>query len=227
METPESKPRLRPRISLLSLLLLTAIVALSLALWGESSRRWPLEREIQALRREVGEVAVADPTKMYVQPLDNSVDNRMHFRWRAYVPPGRAGVVTVLVQQPWKNREGYLTMTLDAGDSGFELVTLPAVAGDLWMYSLRSSSTVRRSGSSNPRPPWLGQGGEPVGLTFDDFDPQPGVAEGHEAALMDLAGQSENGEPVRVIVTAKHYPPANLPPSSNSAGHQKLNKNQP
>ncbi len=222
MESPEPTPPLRPQISLLSLLLLTALVALGLALWGESSRRLPLEREIKALQLEVGEVTVADPTRMYVQPLERSIDSRMHFRWRAYVPPERAAEVTIEVQQLDKNRMGYLTMSLDAGESGFEFATLPSIPGTLWMYQLGDPASERKGATSCPKPPWLAKSGRTEGLAFKDFDTKAGVAEGKVATLMDLVGESDDGERVRVIVKAKHFPQGQTPPKSAGAGHRKI-----
>lgn len=222
MEAPEPKPRLRPRFSLLSLLLLTAVVALSLSLWGESSRRLPLQREIEALRREVGEVSAADPRRMYVQPLERSIDSRMHFRWRAYVPPGRSAEVTVEVQQLDENRMGHLTMRLEAGETGFEFAILPSVPGTLWMYQLGDPASERRGATSGPKPPWLANGARTEGIDFKDFDAKPGVPEGQDATLMDLVGNSDDGQRLRVIVKAKHYPEGSSPNSSFAGGHRKI-----
>ena len=54
MDAPEAKPKRRPRVSLLSLLLIMALVATSLTtamLWREVG---PLRAEINRLRDEVG-----------------------------------------------------------------------------------------------------------------------------------------------------------------------------
>ena len=160
METQNIRTRKRPRYSLFSLLLLMTVIALSLTLWSETTRRIPLQRQIENLRREVGEVRVAEPNKLYVQPLEDSFDRRLQHRWRAYVPPGREGEVVVEIQQPDKNRVGRMTMALEPGESGFELVAIPPIKdqGTVWMYHLRQPMSSRAGGSSGPPPPWIDHG---------------------------------------------------------------------
>lgn len=216
------KTRLWPRISLLNLLLVTSVIALSLSIWGETSRRMPLEREIAALRREVGTVTVGDPTRMYIQPLAKSVDSLMHYRWRAYVPPNLAGEVTVEVQSLNEKRMRFVTMRLDSGESGFEFVTLRSVSGTLWNYQLRNPASERRGATSGPKPPWLVKEGKSVGLAFKDFKTKSGIGEGQEATLMDLIGNSDGGEAVRVVVTARLYASGKSPSSSCRAGRRAL-----
>lgn len=216
------KPRLWPRISLLNLLLMTSVIALSLSIWGETSRRLPLEREIDALRHEVGTVTVRDPTQMYIQPLAKSVDALMHYRWRAYVPPNLAGEVTVEVQQQNEMRVSFVTMTLDSGESGFEFVTLRSVSGTLWNYQLGNTASERRGSTSGPKPPWLVKGGKSIGLAFKDFKTKPGISEGQEATLMDLIGKSDDGEAVRVVVSARLYASGKSPSDDCRVGHRPL-----
>lgn len=83
-----TKPNRRPRVSLLSLLLLTAVVATSLTtamLWSEVG---PLRRENQRLRDEIGELTILDATKVHLLVLPTDPVEGYEWRWRVYVPPG-------------------------------------------------------------------------------------------------------------------------------------------
>ncbi len=79
--------RWRPRLSLRTALLLTAIVAFSLLvvrLWQEVG---PLRNEVRRLRDLTGVLSIEDPSKVYaiqVQTLDD-----LTWKWRVWVPAGR------------------------------------------------------------------------------------------------------------------------------------------
>jgi len=78
--------RFRPRISLLTALLLTAIVALAIVvaqLWHKVD---PLQSEVRRLRAEVGYLSIDDPTKAYGIAVASSEENT--WRWRIHLPPG-------------------------------------------------------------------------------------------------------------------------------------------
>ena len=80
-------PRIRPRISLLTLLLLTAIAAMAIViaqLWREVG---PLRAEVRRLRSEVGYLTIEDPTKAYAISVPTFEENS--WRWRIFLPPGR------------------------------------------------------------------------------------------------------------------------------------------
>lgn len=84
--------RLRlPRVSLATLLLLTALVATSitsLMLWVELV---PLRQEVYRLRDEVGELVIRDETKLHaVQIPVEKTPTRREWRWRVWWPAGRA-----------------------------------------------------------------------------------------------------------------------------------------
>ena len=79
-------PLPRPRFSLLTLLLLTAITALALTvgiLWQDVG---PLSQEVRRLRNEVGELHIEDPTKLHAIRVET--DNELEWKWRIWIPEG-------------------------------------------------------------------------------------------------------------------------------------------
>ncbi|MEO0532228.1 MAG: hypothetical protein AAF266_16910 [Planctomycetota bacterium] len=86
MEACESKPKRRPRVSLLSLFLLTALVATSVTtgtLWREIR---PLRSEVLRLRVETGQLTVDDPAKLHALAIDTMDEDT--WKWRVYLPEG-------------------------------------------------------------------------------------------------------------------------------------------
>lgn len=89
MESPDPKPRLRPRISLLSLLLLTALVACGLVITLQARELGPLRREVQQLRDEVGSLVILDDSVPHALKIDiPDTATRKEWRWRIWCPPG-------------------------------------------------------------------------------------------------------------------------------------------
>ncbi len=80
-------PLPRPRFSLLTLLLLTTVVAMSVALWQLGSEVVPLREEVRQLRAEVGKLSVFDDEKIYAIQLKTEEKNV--WWWRIYLPPGK------------------------------------------------------------------------------------------------------------------------------------------
>lgn len=157
---------------------------------GRNQTLFAVKREVESLRSEVGTVAVAEPSNLYVQPLDDSFDSRLQFRWRVYVPPERKAKVVVEIQQPRNNWLGHLSMALESGETGFELVAMPPLISDVttaWQYKLRQPMSGRSNGVSGPRPPWVNDELASGGMAFEDFDPSQGAAEGNTLTLMDLS----------------------------------------
>jgi hypothetical protein len=79
-------PRLRPRISLHSALLLMTVVGLALVvakMWQEVG---PLRSEVRRLRTEQGHLNIDDPSKAYVIKGVSYEENA--WVWRIYLPPG-------------------------------------------------------------------------------------------------------------------------------------------
>ena len=82
----EPRPRRRPRLSLLSLLLLVAVAATSLMsvqLWREVG---PLRVEVRRLRNETGQLTVVDPEKIYAVAIATMDENT--WKWRVHLPAG-------------------------------------------------------------------------------------------------------------------------------------------
>lgn len=89
----------RPRVSLLSLLLLLTCVAMGLGVWRAHQRAEGFRREMSRalrennrLRNEAGEFTVTDPERLYAdwvrRDLTSATDNR-YWAWRVWVPEGR------------------------------------------------------------------------------------------------------------------------------------------
>lgn len=79
-------PRFRLRLSLLTALLLTTIIAMAIAitlLWREVA---PLRQEVQRLRMETGYLTLDDPTKVHVISVPTFEEDT--WKWRIYLPPG-------------------------------------------------------------------------------------------------------------------------------------------
>lgn len=83
------KPRFRPRISLLTALLLMTIVGMAIVvvqLWREVG---PLRAEVRQLRTEAGRLMIDDPTKIHVLSVHGSDEVDKSWKWRVYLPPNR------------------------------------------------------------------------------------------------------------------------------------------
>jgi len=90
VEIPETiiqsrRPRLR--FSLLTLLLLTTIVALGLALWQVGSEVVPLREEVRKLRMEAGDLIVEDESKLCAVQVHT--DSYLTWKWRIWIPLGK------------------------------------------------------------------------------------------------------------------------------------------
>jgi hypothetical protein len=78
--------RFRPRISLLSALLLLTIVAMAIVivqLWREVG---PLRSEVRELRNEVGLLSIEDKSKLHAIEVRTNQD--LFWKWRIWVPEG-------------------------------------------------------------------------------------------------------------------------------------------
>jgi len=74
------------RYSLLNLLLVTAIVALSIALYLSRSRLAEVEAEADRVRNLFGELSVTD--RFAVHAISIPTGEAMNWRWRVYLPAG-------------------------------------------------------------------------------------------------------------------------------------------
>jgi hypothetical protein len=79
-------PRFRPRISILTALLLMTILAMALMiahLWREIVS---MRAELRALRDETGRLSIEDPTKIYAMGI--RTNDQLLWKWRIWVPDG-------------------------------------------------------------------------------------------------------------------------------------------
>jgi hypothetical protein len=88
MGDTNSQPRTwRPRLSLLTALLLMTIVGMAIVLvqlWFEVD---PLRAELRELRNEVGRLSIDDPTQFHAIQVRS--DNEYVWKWRVWIPEGR------------------------------------------------------------------------------------------------------------------------------------------
>jgi hypothetical protein len=90
---PNSFPRFRPRVSLLTNLFLMAIAACGITIWQLWHEVEPLREENRQLRdklgqlnNELGHLNIDDPTRIYAIQLNTGEIG--HWKWRIYLPPG-------------------------------------------------------------------------------------------------------------------------------------------
>ena len=95
-----------PRVSILNLLLLIAIIALSLQLWRTTQSLKTSEIELKKLRSDVGHLEGTDPNKLQIVRIPTpNYSNR--WRWRIRLPDGAdARLLAVRGEIP---KDGYST----------------------------------------------------------------------------------------------------------------------
>jgi len=77
----------RPRFSLFTLLLLTTIISLSVALWRVGSEVVPLREEVRELRNELGILQINESDKIHAIRVETFEDS--FYRFRIYLPKGK------------------------------------------------------------------------------------------------------------------------------------------
>jgi hypothetical protein len=85
LRADSSMPRFRPRISLLSALLLMTIAGMAIVivqLWRELV---PLRQEVRGYRTELGLLTIDDPTRIHGVQVPTREEG---WKWRVYFPPG-------------------------------------------------------------------------------------------------------------------------------------------
>src|SRR5689334_110913 len=80
---------MRPRA--LDLILLLVILPGGFLAWQSGRQRKRLEDRYERMVRVAGDLAIADPTKVYIRALD--MGEPLHFAWRVYLPPNYTLVV--------------------------------------------------------------------------------------------------------------------------------------
>src|SRR4051812_48010133 len=78
--------RFRPRLSLLTALLLMTIIGLATVVVLQWREVGPLRAEKRRMRSELGYLNIDDPTKAYAIQLNTVGDEP--WKWRVYLPPG-------------------------------------------------------------------------------------------------------------------------------------------
>jgi hypothetical protein len=84
-------PQIRPRFSLLTILLLMALVACAITIWQLWREVGPLRAEVRRIRDEVGVLSIDDPSKIHA--IQVRTDNELTWKWRIWLPENRAIVV--------------------------------------------------------------------------------------------------------------------------------------
>lgn len=140
----------RPRISLLSALLLMTIVGLTIVvaqLWREVG---PLREEVRRLRDEVGVISVDDPAKVHVIQVDT--DDDLEWKWRVWLPENRVYVVRAYGDKVPK--EGY-----------------PNFGGSIWLRE-PGEHVIRYQIERDPvSDQWYGELKTPTGSVGNDNQP--------------------------------------------------------
>jgi hypothetical protein len=132
--------RLRPRISLLSALLLMTIVGMAIViaqLWHEVG---PLRKEVRALRNEVGRLSIDDRTKIHAMSVHT--DEELTWKWRIWIPEGKT--VTTHLQWGQVPRTGVpqrpkSSLTFGSGEGTLTLKVRRAASGKKWFANLATS----------------------------------------------------------------------------------------
>lgn len=152
---------LRPRVSLLSLLLLVALSACAVVittLWREVG---PLRREVARLRTETGQLTVVDPGKAYVVAIETMDPDT--WKWRVHLPAGHdyrlktkvgqiAGWSPGLTRIEWMRRGASVNCSTSIDDGEFTITVKlhndPAHPNGEGHWNVRTQTT--RSAGGNP-----------------------------------------------------------------------------
>lgn len=161
--TPSS-PR-RARFSLLTLVWLLTIAALSVGLWQTGREVLPLREEVARVRKELGYFPVDDPSKIQIRRLRGKVPNA--WRWRLYLPRSRSYTLytfhgaapdaAAFSKAKWcellRGQRGAHAEPIESGESSFESL-LTKYGGQWWLVT----GDVGETGTSvslAPQDKWL------------------------------------------------------------------------
>jgi len=98
----EAKPT-RARFSILTLLFITAIVALVLTVVQLYRELSPLRAEVKQLREETGQLAISDPDALQAIAVETYSD--WAWKWRIWIPAGKAYSVHYIASDIPERRE--------------------------------------------------------------------------------------------------------------------------
>ena len=141
---------LRPRFSLLALLLLVSVAAFATVVWRQHHELRALRGEIQSLRQQLGLLTIDDPEMVYGVEVKEPGGYR--WRWRIYLPGGRdfwlhmAHTVPAEGLPSFSNSRAFLGM--NRGELTLVAEVRPSENGDRYLY-IRSDGN-RESGIKSP-----------------------------------------------------------------------------
>ena len=168
MDSVEPMPVSRPRVSLLSLLLLTGMIASWLttaSLWSEIA---PLRRELRQLRDESGTLSITDNRKPHAIELETEDPN--HWKWRVWVPEGRRyEVCCVHGGVPLKGLPARNTLVwLDPGTHVIDYRLTREETRDAWSATVEAANAIDATRVAWGEPAWYIVRG--VGRSTTAFD---------------------------------------------------------
>ncbi len=182
---------LRPRFSLLTLLLVISIVALAATVVVQRRNLRPLMIELGALREEngalrteVGALSIGDPTKLHVIAVP--VEGQYVWKWRVWVPAGQSVAVRVrhgAIPEKGVPQAPQCTLGLSEGEHVIRYTVQRDSQDGSWGASLRTESGGCSTGVGVvPWPEW------------DDWD---SVGDG-------VGAKTVVGEPKKPLVLLRH-----------------------
>jgi hypothetical protein len=157
----------RGQFSLLTLVLVSVIVALVLGLWRSGSEIATLrtelkrvvsdtEQELERWRAEVGALKIDDPTKLHAIRIATFED--LTWKWRVFVPKGRQFLVGSQCNRiPKDGTPGAAGPMLTSGEQIVRMSIRKSLRTDQWEYVV---SGGQGSFSSRHRKTFLHPGGE-------------------------------------------------------------------
>jgi hypothetical protein len=164
---------LRPRFSLLTILLVMALVACGITIWQLWREVGPLRVEVRTLRGEVGRLSIDDPTKLHAIQVRQT--DELVWKWRLWIPAGHSYVLhTVGGKVP---HEGFPpnsnTLTISHTGETWVEYRIAKNANDGHWWGMVAMPGVRTNGSEQPWVDWRPRvgSGECVGETTETCEP--------------------------------------------------------
>lgn len=187
----------RPRLSLLSLLLLMTIVGMAIViarLWHEVG---PLRAEVRKLRDEVGALSIDDPKKVYAIQVRMTPD--YVWKWRVWVPEGRSYLLKYAGENIPKagipKPNGFITVN-KSGETWVQYNISPEAAATRWAGSLQTPGGSV-GGASQDWVKWKRQvsSGESVVHTTKEFEPDKVIVLARHRVSENAASSNQIEDP--------------------------------
>lgn len=167
--------RFRPRLSLLTALLLTTIAGMAIVIVQLCREVGPLRTEVRQLRAELGRLWIEDESKIHA--IQVRQDEELTWRWRVWIPQGE----DIWLHLQWGDvpKTGvpsqYTAGNLHPGEQWIVLKARRNPKDNTWMYRLEtptSSETCSlrddQHGFDWKRSTWTGEGVRNSTAVFDD-----------------------------------------------------------